>query len=154
MGGGVVAAFLGHSPLAQKVTRVVLDAPMLDLHPAVGHQADRHLRPVIGRLRAPLIWTAKKIASARFGVDWPATSYLDETTWLKVPALVTHGEDDPRVPVSISIRLSELQPSLVTLEQFPVQATWSRGTSTGPATPHWWSRSWSQQSRDARGAGG
>ena len=119
MGGGVVAAFLGHSPLAQKVTRVVLDAPMLDLHPAVGHQADRHLRPVIGRLRAPLIWTAKKIASARFGVDWPATSYLDETTWLKVPALVTHGEDDPRVPVSISIRLSELQPSLVTLEQFP-----------------------------------
>jgi uncharacterized protein len=119
MGGGVVAAFLERSPLAPKVTRVVLDAPMLDLRAAIGHQVDRHPLPVIGRLPGPLVWTAKRIASARFGVDWAATSYLDETSWLKVPALVTHGEDDPRVPISISVRLSELKPSLVTLERFP-----------------------------------
>jgi alpha-beta hydrolase superfamily lysophospholipase len=119
MGGGVVAAFLAHSPLASEVTRVVLDAPMLDLNAAVGHQVDRHPLPVIGRLPAPLIWMAKRIASARFGVDWSATSYLDETTWLEVPALVTHGEDDTRVPISTSIRLSQLKPSLVTLELFP-----------------------------------
>jgi pimeloyl-ACP methyl ester carboxylesterase len=119
MGGGVVAAFLQHSLLAPAVTRVVLDAPMLDLHAAIGHQVDQHLLPVIGRLLAPLIWTAERIASARFGVDLAAASYLDDTTWLKVPALVTHGEDDPRVPISISIRLSELKPSLVTFERFP-----------------------------------
>ncbi len=119
MGGGVVAAFLQHSPLAPVATRVVLDAPMLDLHAAVGHQVDQHPLPVIGRLPAPLTWAAKQLASARFGVDWAATSYLDDTTWLKVPALVTHGEDDPRVPISISIRLSELRPSLVTFERFP-----------------------------------
>jgi pimeloyl-ACP methyl ester carboxylesterase len=46
-------------------------------------------------------------------------SYLDETTWLKVPALVTHGDDDPRVPISASLRLNELKPSLVTFEVFP-----------------------------------
>jgi hypothetical protein len=119
MGGAVVAAFLKHSPLARKVTRVVLDAPMLDLHAAIGHQVDRHPLPVIGRLPAPLVRMAKSIASARFGVDWSAVSYLDETGWLQVPALVTHGEDDPRVPISISIRLSELKPSLVTFERFP-----------------------------------
>jgi uncharacterized protein len=119
MGGGVVAAFLEHSPLAPTVARVVLDAPMLDLHAAVGHQVDRHPLPVIGRLPAPLIWLAKRIASARFGVDWSAVGYLGETSWLKVPALVTHGEDDPRVPISISVRLSELEPSLVTFERFP-----------------------------------
>ena len=119
MGGGVVAAFLERSPLAPKVTRVVLDAPMLDLRAAIGHQVDRHPLPVIGRLPGPLVWMAKRIASARFGVDWGATSYLDETSWLKVPALVTHGEEDPRVPISISVRLSELKPSLVTLERFP-----------------------------------
>jgi alpha-beta hydrolase superfamily lysophospholipase len=119
MGGGLVAAFLENSPLAPKVTRVILDAPMLDLHAAVGHQADQHPLPVIGRLPAPLIWMAERIASARFGVDWPATSYLGETSWLQVPALVTHGEDDPRVPVSTSVRLSELKPALVTLERFP-----------------------------------
>ena len=119
MGGGVVAAFLGRSPLAPAVTRVMLDAPMLDLDAAVGHQADQHLLPVVGRLPAPLVWAAKKVASARFGIDWSAASYLGETTWLTVPALVTHGEDDPRVPISTSIRLSDLTPSLVTLERFP-----------------------------------
>ena len=119
MGASVVAAFLKRSSLAPKVARVVLDAPMLDLHAAIDYQAGRHLIPVIGRLPAPLIRTAKRIASARFGVDWPAISYLDETTWLKVPALVTHGDDDPRVPISISLRLNELKPSLITFEAFP-----------------------------------
>jgi alpha-beta hydrolase superfamily lysophospholipase len=118
MGGGVVAAFLKHSSLAPKVARVVLDAPMLDLNAALDHRVDRHLIPMIGRPPAPLLWTAKRIASARFGVDWSAISYLDETTWLKVPALVTHGDDDTRVPISISIRLKELKPSLVTFEPF------------------------------------
>jgi alpha-beta hydrolase superfamily lysophospholipase len=119
MGAGVVAAFLARSSLAPKVARVVLDAPMLDLHAAIDYQVDRHLIPVIGRLPAPLIRTACKIASARFGVDWSATGYLDETGWLQVPALVTHGDDDPRVPISISIRLTELKPALVTFEVFP-----------------------------------
>jgi uncharacterized protein len=119
MGAGVVAAFLKRSSLAPKVARVVLDAPMLDLHAAIDYQVDRHLIPVIGRLPAPLIRTAKRIASARFGVDWSAISYLDETSWLKVPALVTHGDDDLRVPISTSFRLNELKPSLVTFEVFP-----------------------------------
>jgi uncharacterized protein len=119
MGGAVTAAFLRHSPLARTVTRVVLDAPMLDLNAAIGHQVDRHLLPVFGRLPDALVRLAKAIASARFGVDWSAASYLDETSWLKVPALVTHGDDDLRVPIAISTRLSELKPSLVTLERFP-----------------------------------
>jgi pimeloyl-ACP methyl ester carboxylesterase len=119
MGASLVAAFLKRSSLAPKVARVVLDAPMLDLPAAIDFQADRHLIPVIGRLPAPLIRTAMRIASSRFGVDWPAMSYLDETSWLKVPALVTHGSDDPRVPISSSLRLNELNPSLVTLEVFP-----------------------------------
>jgi uncharacterized protein len=127
MGAAIVAAFLARSPLAPKVTRVVLDAPMLDLHAAVGHQVDRflgprinrRLLPVARRLPAPLIWAAERMASARFGVDWTAASYLDETAWLTVPALVTHGDDDPRVPVSISVRLKERASRLVTFERFP-----------------------------------
>jgi len=119
MGGGVVAAFLKYSPLAPLVARVLLDAPMLDLHAVVDYQVGRYCTPVLGRILAPLVWTAERIASMRFGVDWSATDYLDETTWLKVPALVTHGDDDTRVPVSTSATLKELRPSLVTLEVFP-----------------------------------
>jgi alpha-beta hydrolase superfamily lysophospholipase len=119
MGASIVAAFLKRSPLAPKVARVLLDAPMLDLRGVIDYQAGRHLIPVIGRLPAPLIRAATRIAAARFGVDWSAISYLDETTWLTVPALVTHGDDDLRVPISASLRLNELKPSLVTFEVFP-----------------------------------
>jgi hypothetical protein len=119
MGGGVVAAFLKYSPLAPVVARVLFDAPMLDLHAAVDYQVGRYCTPVLGRVLAPLVWTAERIASMRFGVDWSAADYLGETNWLKVPALVTHGGDDAAVPVSISAALKRLRPSLVTLEVFP-----------------------------------
>jgi pimeloyl-ACP methyl ester carboxylesterase len=119
MGGSVVAAFLKHSPLAPMVARVLFDAPMLDLHATVGYQVGRYCTPVPGRILAPLVWTAERIASMRCGVDWSATDYLGEATWLKVPALVIHGDDDMAVPVSISVTLKKLRPSLVTLEVFP-----------------------------------
>jgi uncharacterized protein len=119
MGGAIVAAFLRYSPLAAVVARVVLDAPMLDLHAAVEYQVRRHTTSVIAGVLAPLVWTAERMASARFGVDWSAIAYLDETGWLTVPVLVTHGDDDTRVPVSISAALKQLNPDLVTFEVFP-----------------------------------
>ena len=119
MGGAVVAAFLKYSPFAPVVARVLLDAPMLDLHAVVDYQVGRYCTPALGRILAPLVWTAERIASMRFGVDWSAVGYLDEATWLKVPALVTHGDDDTRVPVSVSATLRQRRPSLVTLEVFP-----------------------------------
>jgi uncharacterized protein len=119
MGGAVVAAFLKYSPVAPVVSRVMLDAPMLDLHAAVNYQVGRYCTPALGRILAPVVWTAERIASLRFGVDWSACDYLDETRWLKVPALVTHGADDTRVPVSMSAALKERRPSLVTLAVFP-----------------------------------
>jgi pimeloyl-ACP methyl ester carboxylesterase len=119
MGGGIVAAFLRYSPLAATVARLVFDAPMLDLHAAVDYQVRRHITPAMGRFAGPLVWLAERIARVRFGVDWSAIAYLDETTWLKVPALVIHGDDDIRVPVSISAALKELRPSLTDFEVFP-----------------------------------
>ena len=59
------------------------------------------------------------LAGVRFGVDWSAIAYLDETTWLTVPALVIHGDEDLRVPVSISATLKERHPSLADFEVFP-----------------------------------
>jgi uncharacterized protein len=119
MAGGIVAAFLKHSPLAPKVTRVLFDAPMLDLQATVDYQVGRYCPPAVGRVLTPLIWTAELIASMRCGVNWSATDYLDDVTWLRVPALVTHGVDDAAVPVSISATFKRLCPSLVTLEVFP-----------------------------------
>jgi uncharacterized protein len=107
-------------PLAPKVTRVVLDAPMLDLQATVAYGASQRSLPVTGgSIPAPLVWTAETIASASYGVDWSATDYLRDASWLKVPALVVHGTGDTTVPISTSIRLQQLRPSLVTLARFP-----------------------------------
>jgi uncharacterized protein len=120
MGGAVAAAFLEHSPLAPKVTRVVFDAPMLDLQAVVDYGASRRSLPVLGRgVPAPLVWTAEQIAAIRFGINWPATDYLGNTAWLTVPAMVTHGGDDTKVPITISARLKEAKPALVTFAVFP-----------------------------------
>jgi len=120
MGGGIVAAFLEHSPLAPTVTRVVLDAPMLDLQATVAYGASQRSLPVIGgSIPAPLVWSAETIASGRFGVDWSAADYLSGVSWLQVPALVFHGTGDTTVPISTSISLKQLRPSLVTLARFP-----------------------------------
>jgi alpha-beta hydrolase superfamily lysophospholipase len=120
MGGAVVASFLEHSPLAAKVTRVVFDAPMLDLQAAVGYGASQRSLPVIGTgVPAPLVWTAEQVAAVRFGINWAATDYLDNTAWLKVPALVTHGSGDPTVPISTSATLKQAKPALVTFARFP-----------------------------------
>jgi uncharacterized protein len=120
MGGAIAAAFLEHSPLAPKVVRVVFDAPMLDLQATVSYGASQRRLPVIGgSIPAPLVWTAETIATMRYGVDWSATDYLSNTSWLTVPALVFHGTADLTVPISTSIRLKQLKPSLVTLVRFP-----------------------------------
>jgi uncharacterized protein len=120
MGGAVVAAFLERSPLAATVTRVVFDAPMLDLQAAVDYGASQRSLPVLGRgVPAPLVWTAEQIATIRFGIDWAATGYLGNTAWLKVPALVTHGGTDTTVPMTTSVRLKAAKSALVTLAVFP-----------------------------------
>ncbi len=120
MGGAVVAAFLEHSTLAGRVTRVLFDAPMLDLRAVVDYQAGRRSLPLIGAsVPPPLTWTAEEIAAVRFGVNWGATDYLADLSWLRVPALVTQGTKDTRVPGSVAARLKQLKPSLVTLARFP-----------------------------------
>ena len=91
-----------------------------DLQATVAYGASQRSLPVTGgSIPAPLVWTAETIASGRFGVDWSATDYLSDASWLKAPALVFHGTDDTTVPISTSIRLKQLRPALVTLARFP-----------------------------------
>ncbi len=135
MGAAIVASFLQHSPLAPRVTRVVFDAPMLDLGAVVDYGASQRSLPVIGGVPGPLVWTAKQIASARFGVDWAATNYLANPSWLKAPALVMQGSADKTVPVSVSATLKQLKPSLVTVAIFPGAGHLESWNINRPGTP-------------------
>lgn len=119
MGGAIVAAFLEESDQADTVSKIVLDAPMLSLGETIAWNA-RDAMPVIGgAVPAPVLWAAEQITSLRYGVDWSKVDYLDDTSWLKVPTLVTHGTADERVPVTVARSVKAAAPDLVTLEEFP-----------------------------------
>jgi pimeloyl-ACP methyl ester carboxylesterase len=118
MGGSIVASYLRHrepGTTAPQVTGLVLDAPMLDFGTTISFGARQLEVPVLGHIPESLTWTAKKIAAARYDVDWEALDYLSDTSWLKVPALVFHGTADRTVPIATSRQLEKDKTSLVTL---------------------------------------
>jgi alpha-beta hydrolase superfamily lysophospholipase len=118
MGGAIIAAFLESSDQADVVSGVVLEAPALSLHDVVAYGA-RDALPG-GRAAPPfLLWGAERMASLRYGVDWAEVDYLDDSSWLQVPALVIHGAADPTVPLELSQELRAAHPDLVRLEVFP-----------------------------------
>jgi pimeloyl-ACP methyl ester carboxylesterase len=113
MGGAIVAAFLAHSTVADRISGVVLDAPALDLDSMVDYGAAQTTLPVMGTsLPAPLTATAKWIVSWRDGLKWASVDYLSGN-WLHVPSLVFHGTADDTVPISLSDELRAAHPDLV-----------------------------------------
>jgi len=114
MGGAVTIAFLTHSPLAAAVSGVILDAPLLSFKRTVEFQAEDQRLPVLGwPLPRTLVWSAEWLASARYGVDWEFTDYLDEVGGLSAPILLIHGTIDSDVPIATSRELAKARPDLV-----------------------------------------
>lgn len=120
MGAAVVMAFLQRSTLAGEVRGVVFDAPMLDFSETVDDNASREeIAPGVP-LPSSLTWVAKRLASKRFGVDWDALNYLEDTSAYEgVNFLVFHGTDDLTVPTATSREFAELLPDQVTLIECP-----------------------------------
>ena len=113
MRGGIVASYLRHQDEGEttgpEVVGLVLDAPMLDFGETVTFGARKLHVPGI------VTWTAKRIAAARYDIDWDALDYLSDNSWLRVPALVFHGTADLTVPIATSRELAKDRPDLVTL---------------------------------------
>jgi alpha-beta hydrolase superfamily lysophospholipase len=107
MGGAIVMSFLNRSDLAELVTAVVLDAPVLDLETAVKHAAPGWAPGFI--LDAGMWFTSR-----RFDVDWEEVDYLRDTGRLQAPMLVFHGLEDDTVPAELSEHFAEARPDLVT----------------------------------------
>ncbi|MGL5811279.1 MAG: alpha/beta hydrolase [Nocardioides sp.] len=116
MGGGIVAAYLENAEDTSLVRGIVLDSPMLDLDATVSYGAEQI--EVQGRNPVPatVTWTAKRLASLRFGLDWDSLDYLDSTAWASVPTLLFHGDEDLLVPVTSSRRLAEQDPDVTYVE--------------------------------------
>ena len=113
MGGGIVAKFLYESPLADSVTAAVLDSPMMDFKTTV--ELGGRQRNLPGFVTATATW----ISNLRFGLDWDAMDYLKDSHRLDIPILLIHGDDDTRVPIETSDKLSHLRPDLITYTVYP-----------------------------------
>ena len=106
-GGAIVTSYLYEAPEVAMVRGVVLDSPMLNLNVIIAHSARERNIP------KPLVWSAKSIAGARFGIDWGQLNYLSRAQELSAPILLFHGDADDIVPVETSDKLAEMRPDIV-----------------------------------------
>lgn len=123
MGGATVLQAVDRSPLAEHVSRLVLDAPVVNWRNVLAFHAGLNKLPdVVSRLgqdmmRGPLhrgiIGLAEPLDLAR--ADW--VSRADELT---KPILLIHSVDDDFVPFGPSEELADARPDLVRLERFEV----------------------------------
>ncbi len=136
MGGAIIASYLRHVPEAP-VGALVLDSPMLDCGATVSHGASQLPLPVVGAVPEPLTWTAKRLATLRYGIDWEEVDYLTDTSWLTAPTLLFHGSQDETVPLAASERLAEARSAEVDLVIVPGAghvASWNSDPGTYDAT--------------------
>lgn len=113
MGGAIAVNFMYQSNQASYVKALVLDSPMMDFGQSVNLGAKERGVPSF------ITWTAKRLASLRYGVNWGALDYLAKDQGLRVPILLFQGEKDNRVPKSSSDQLAHDRPNLVQYEVFP-----------------------------------
>ena len=116
MGGAITASFLQQSSLASKVTKVVLDSPMLDLGRTIDYGAEQLELPVMGSPPTSLVWVAKQIAAARYDVDWEAVDYLDAIRpGSPSPPWCSRARTTFGCPLKTADQLRAAKPDLVTL---------------------------------------
>ena len=113
MGGAIVAQFMERSPLASRVSALVLDAPALDWKSILSFNATKMGLPSFSSL--PVEWAI----GARIDADWDSLDALQHTGDFQLPILLFHGADDEVVPISTSEEFAAELPRWVTYHRAP-----------------------------------
>ncbi len=96
MGGALIAQFMQRSPLRDRVSGVVLDAPALDWKSIFAFNSEEMGLP--GFFSLPVEWTI----DARIDPDWNSLDALQHADSFHLPVLLFHGVDDSVVPIEDS----------------------------------------------------
>ncbi|HYP54808.1 MAG TPA: prolyl oligopeptidase family serine peptidase [Solirubrobacterales bacterium] len=113
MGGAIVGRFMADSPRADRVTALVLDAPVVDWSETLEFNSAEMGLPEIVSL--PLRWAI----DARADVDWNALDYESHPEDFELPILLFHGADDGLVPVQSSQEVARAWRRRVTYVEVP-----------------------------------
>ena len=123
MGGAIVLQFLDRSPMADVVSRVVLDGPVIDWGDVLDHHARLHRLPKgVGTLSRSMMgrgW-GKRFVGVHESVDVARTDWVGRAGELRHPMLLIHSAQDEFVPVGPSRALAEHRSDLVTFEEWQV----------------------------------
>jgi alpha-beta hydrolase superfamily lysophospholipase len=123
MGGATVLQALTRSPLAEHVSGVVLDSPVVDWVTALEYQG------VANRLPKPIQWGvirlltkpwAGLITGQREPIDLERLDIVRRADELHTPILLLHSDDDGYVPSTASRALAVARPDIVTFEPFEI----------------------------------
>lgn len=120
--GAAIALQLAHRHVYRDlIVGLVLDSPVLDWRSVIQANCKcTGLPSSAGTLAMP--WLTRKRLARTVGL--PAALPLDDFNWVKrayeleVPTLILHGTRDDSVPFTMSKRLRDQRPELVTLEAF------------------------------------
>lgn len=113
MGGAIVTQFAERSPLAGRVSAIVLDAPVLDWKATIEFNATQMGLP--GFLALPVEWAV----GARIDADWQSLKAVDHSDDFRLPVLLFHGEEDEVVPIETSEDFAESLPRRVVFYRLP-----------------------------------
>ncbi|KGN38566.1 hypothetical protein N803_07425 [Knoellia subterranea KCTC 19937] len=123
MGGAITLQFLDRSPLADLVSRVVLDGPVIDWADVLDHHARMHHVPrPVGTLSRTMMgrpW-GKRFVGVHESVDVAQTDWVRRADELRHSILLIHSADDEFVPVGPSRALAQHRPDLVHFEEWRV----------------------------------
>jgi uncharacterized protein len=96
MGGALINQFMQRSPLRDRVSGVILDAPALNWKSIFEFNSEKMGLP--GFLALPVEWTI----DARVDPDWSSLDALQHADAFQSPVLLFHGTDDTVVPIEDS----------------------------------------------------
>jgi pimeloyl-ACP methyl ester carboxylesterase len=140
MGGAIVLQTLSRSWLADHVSTVVLDAPVIDWGDVLVHHARAHGIPApIGGLSRALMGhrSTRRLVGVHDPVDVAKTNWVARSHELAHPTLLIHSVDDEFVPVGPSQELAAARPDLVTMQHWDT----ARHTKEWNVDPERWERS-------------
>lgn len=113
MGGALIAQFMQHSPLKNRVNGVVLDAPALDWKSIFAFNSEQMGLPGLFSLPVELA------VDARIDPDWSSLDALQHADAFQLPVLLFHGIDDTVVPIDDSDEFAEELGTWVTYYRVP-----------------------------------
>jgi pimeloyl-ACP methyl ester carboxylesterase len=123
MGGAIVLQLLDRSPLSELVSRVVLDAPVIDWGDVLAHHAHSHRLPRhVGSLARTMMnqrW-GHRLVGVGESVDLAKTDWVSRAHELHHGILLIHSAADDFVPIGPSRALAQARPDLVQFHEWEV----------------------------------